>query len=124
MESNTFRNVLGGQLELCCLNPLTGYFRDGFCRTKDEDLGSHVICAVMTEKFLEHSWLVGNDLITPRPDFRFPGLKPGDHWCVCASRWAEALEAGCAPPVILERCHEKALEFASLEDLKKHAWKA
>jgi uncharacterized protein (DUF2237 family) len=115
------RNVLGGELEMCCKEPLTGFFRDGYCRTNDEDLGLHVICAEVTELFLNYSRARGNDLITPRPEYRFPGLKPGDRWCVCAARWLEAYKDGVAPKVVLAACHEKALEVVPLDTLKRFA---
>ena len=115
------RNVLGGLLELCCIDPVTGFYRDGFCRTGADDLGIHVVCAQMTREFLEFAVRRGNDLITPRPEFLFPGLKPGDQWCLCAARWQEALDAGYAPPVVLKSTHISALEFLSLADLKAHA---
>ncbi len=117
------RNVLGGELKCCCLKPLTGFYRDGYCRTGPDDLGRHTVCAILTDEFLEFTLSMGNDLITPRPEFNFPGLKAGDKWCLCVLRWREALEAGVAPPVILEACHESALEFVSLEDLQRHAAK-
>lgn len=117
------RNVLGSELKCCCLKPLTGFYRDGFCRTGPDDIGSHTVCAVMTREFLEFTLSKGNDLITPRPEFNFPGLKPGDRWCLCALRWYEAMQAGVAPPVILEACHESALKFVSLDDLKRYALK-
>jgi uncharacterized protein len=113
-------NVLGGPLECCCLRPLTGFYRDGFCRTGSDDLGLHTVCAVMTDTFLEFSRQRGNDLSTPRPEYDFPGLKPGDRWCLCVERWAEALEAGCAPAVVLEACHVSASEFVDLKDLQAH----
>jgi uncharacterized protein (DUF2237 family) len=119
----TAKNVLGTELIACSYDPLTGYFRDGCCQTRPDDTGSHVICAKMTQAFLAFSLERGNDLTTPKPEWRFPGLKAGDRWCLCASRWTEALEAGVAPPVILESCHERALMFAELDDLKAHAWK-
>jgi uncharacterized protein (DUF2237 family) len=115
------RNVLGGALQACCFAPRTGYFRDGYCRTEAKDTGRHVICAEVTEEFLSFTRSRGNDLSTPRPEFDFPGLKPGDKWCLCALRWKEALEAGKAPPVVLEACHEKALDYVRLEDLLAHA---
>jgi uncharacterized protein (DUF2237 family) len=115
-------NVLGTPLKACSYDPLTGYFRDGCCHTREDDTGSHVICAKVTAAFLAFSQTRGNDLVTPRPQWRFPGLKPGDRWCLCALRWKEALDAGCAPPVVLECCHERALDFVTLEDLKAHAW--
>lgn len=114
-------NVLGTQLQTCSIEPLTGWFRDGCCRTGKGDHGVHVICARVSERFLEFSKLRGNDLSTPRPEHGFPGLKAGDRWCLCAQRWAEAFEAGFAPQVVLEATHESALEFADLADLKKHA---
>jgi len=114
-------NVLGTQLQTCSIEPLTGWFRDGCCRTGKGDHGVHVVCAKVSERFLEFSKLRGNDLSTPRPDYGFPGLKAGDRWCLCAQRWAEAFEAGFAPQVVLEATHESALEFADLADLKKHA---
>ena len=113
-------NVLGSPLEPCCQDPVTGFHRDGFCRTSEEDRGSHVICAIMTREFLDFSVAQGNDLVTPRPEFGFPGLKPGDKWCVCAARWKDALDADVAPPVIIEACHPRALEFVSLNDLQAH----
>ena len=115
------RNVLGGPLGLCGERPKTGFFRDGCCNTSPEDVGVHTVCAVMTAEFLEFSKARGNDLSTPMPDFGFPGLKPGDRWCLCAPRWREALDAGRAPRVVLTATHEASLEFASLEDFKKHA---
>jgi uncharacterized protein (DUF2237 family) len=118
------RNVLGQPLEVCCTNPMTGYYRDGSCRTDARDAGTHVVCARVTQVFLEFSRSQGNDLITPRAEFRFPGLKPGDCWCLCATRWREALRAGVAPPVRLEATHERALEFVTLEDLRLHEWRA
>lgn len=114
-------NVLGGPLEPCSVDPLTGFYRDGTCRTGPQDVGLHVVCAQMTEDFLAFSRRVGNDLSTPRPAWGFPGLRPGDRWCVCADRWREAHEAGVAPPVCLEATHVSALEFASLDDLRAHA---
>ncbi len=115
------RNVLGGPLTACCFSPLTGYFRDGWCHTNEEDRGSHVICAKVTAEFLAFSRERGNDLETPVPQYRFPGLKPGDRWCVCALRWREAYEAGCAPPVVLESTHARALEYVLFEWLRKCA---
>ncbi|MFS0519851.1 DUF2237 family protein [Nostoc sp. UIC 10607] len=115
------KNVIGGNLEVCCTSPMTGFYRDGFCRTGGQDFGSHVVCAQVTLEFLEFTKSRGNDLSRPVPDFNFPGLKPGDRWCLCASRWQEALDAGVAPPVILSATHARALEVVSLDDLKKHA---
>jgi len=120
MDHQHALNVLGSALEACCFVPMTGYFRDGYCRTIDADRGSHTICAIVTEEFLDYSAARGNDLITPRPEFGFPGLKPGDSWCVCASRWLEAERAGKAPPVKLRSCHAKALDTVDLEILKRY----
>jgi uncharacterized protein len=114
-------NVLGGELEPCSFDPVTGYFRDGRCRTEGRDPGFHAVCAVMTEEFLAFSKSVGNDLSTPQPQWLFPGLVRGDRWCVVAARWQEAFEAGVAPPVVLEATHASALEFVSLADLETHA---
>jgi uncharacterized protein len=115
-------NVLGTELLPCSYDPLTGWLRDGCCRTDAHDHGSHVICARVTVAFLNHQMEAGNDLITPRPEYRFAGLKPGDRWCVCALRWRQAFEDGCAPPVVLECTHERALDFVTLEALNAHAW--
>lgn len=111
-------NVLGTPLVPCSYDPLTGYFRDGCCQTDERDQGSHVICAKVTQAFLDFSRQRGNDLITPRPDYRFPGLKAGDRWCLCALRWKEAFEAGVAPKVILESTHSRALEYVTLKQLQ------
>jgi uncharacterized protein len=115
------KNVLGGELLPCSFDPLTGWLRDGCCHTDTNDQGSHVICVKVTVGFLNWQMEAGNDLITPRPEFRFPGLKPGDRWCVCALRWRQAFEQGHAPPVVLESTHEKALQFVSLAQLQAHA---
>ena len=115
------RNVLGGVLQPCSTEPLTGFFRDGCCNTGPQDLGSHTVCAVVTAEFLRFSAERGNDLSTPRPDYGFAGLQPGDRWCLCAPRWQEALEAGCAPMVMLEATHIGALAHCSLADLERHA---
>ena len=115
------RNVLGGELKLCCKDPLTGFYRNGRCDTGPEDAGSHTVCARVTAEFLEFSKRSGNDLSTPVPEYGFPGLKPGDCWCVCAGRWREAYFAGVAPPVRLESTHERALEYVPLEELQEHA---
>jgi len=115
------RNVLGGPLQSCSFDPLTGWRRDGCCATDAQDQGSHLVCARVTPGFLNFQLERGNDLITPRPELRFAGLKPGDRWCVCASRWREAYEAGYAPQVVLEATHERALEFLPLEWLREHA---
>eukprot|EP00798_Chlamydomonas_sp_ICE-L_P031188 gene31188-6333_t len=114
-------NVLGEALECCCTSPVTGYFRDGYCRTDASDQGRHVICAQVTQEFLEYSARQGNNLMTPAPQFNFPGLKPGDKWCLCALRWREAMIAGCAPNVFLKCTHAKALELITLQDLQKYA---
>ncbi|MGE5503416.1 MAG: DUF2237 family protein [Actinomycetota bacterium] len=115
------RNVLGGPLATCSTRPLTGFFRNGCCDTGPQDAGSHTVCVVVTEAFLKFSQAVGNDLSTPMPEYDFPGLKPGDRWCLCAPRWQQALEAGQAPQVILEATHEGALKHCRLEDLKRFA---
>jgi uncharacterized protein (DUF2237 family) len=114
-------NVLGGPLEPCSLEPLTGFYRNGCCDTGAEDVGSHTVCAIMTAAFLRFSAARGNDLSTPQPDFGFPGLKPGDRWCLCAARWQEAFEAGAAPKVSLMASHAEALAVVRLEDLLAHA---
>jgi uncharacterized protein (DUF2237 family) len=116
----TARNVLGGALADCSHDPLTGYLRNGCCETGPMDLGSHTVCAVLTADFLQFSYTRGNDLITPRPDFAFPGLRPGNRWCLCVNRWREAFEAGCAPPVVLEATHEAALRSVTIEMLTAH----
>lgn len=115
------RNVLGEPLEPCSLDPLTGFTRSGSCETGPEDLGSHTLCARVTREFLDFSRDRGNDLTTPAPAFGFPGLKPGDRWCLCAARWQEALEAGAAPRVALRATHERVLDLVRLADLKAHA---
>jgi hypothetical protein len=114
-------NVLGDDLAPCSMDPKTGFFRDGHCNTGPQDRGMHTVCAVMTEEFLAFTKSKGNDLSTPRPAYNFPGLDPGDCWCLCAARWQEALDAGVAPPVRLEATHERALEVVDLADLKAHA---
>ena len=111
------RNVLGGELQPCSYDPLTGYFRDGCCNTRDDDIGTHVICVKVTAEFLSYSEQRGNDLSTPRPEYRFHGLNPGDRWCLCATRWVQAHEAGVAPPVVLEATHERALDHVPIETL-------
>ena len=118
------RNVLGGILGPCSIDPVTGFFRNGCCDTSPEDLGSHTVCVVATEAFLAFSRDAGNDLSTPHPAYGFPGLRPGDRWCLCAPRWQEALEAGMAPQVVLEATHEGALRYCRLEDLRRHAAEA
>ena len=115
------RNVLGGELESCGTDPLTGFYRDGCCNTGPEDRGSHTICAVMTTEFLEHQRAIGNDLITPMPSYRFPGLRPGDRWCVTALNWLRAHEEGAAAFVVLASTHERTLEVVPLEILRRHA---
>jgi len=114
-------NVLGGDLEPCGNDPVTGFFRDGCCSTGSEDLGSHTVCAVMTAPFLEHQRAIGNDLMTPLPAYQFPGLEPGDRWCVVAVRWFESYEAGVAAPVVLAATHARALDVIPLEALREHA---
>ncbi|MCA9547688.1 MAG: DUF2237 domain-containing protein [Myxococcales bacterium] len=115
-------SVLGTELSECGCQPMTGWFRDGHCRTDHHDLGRHVVCARVTAEFLAFSKAKGNDLSTPRPELDFPGLQPGDRWCLCALRWQEAFDAGVAPPVVLEATHERALQFVTLSDLKACAW--
>ena len=115
------KNVLGTALKICSLDPLTGFTRSGSCEGHEADFGCHAVCSQVTAEFLQFSQLVGNDLSTPRPEYEFPGMKPGDRWCVCAARWEEARLAGKAPPVVLEATHEAALEHVKLEDLRRHA---
>jgi uncharacterized protein (DUF2237 family) len=115
------KNVLGTALETCSRTPLTGFFRDGSCHTGPNDVGSHTVCVQVTDEFLQITQIMGNDLSTPQPRLGFPGLKPGDRWCLCALRWQEALEAGVAPPVILRATHEAALQHVAMADLVKHA---
>jgi uncharacterized protein (DUF2237 family) len=115
------RNVLGGPLDPCGVDPVTGFYRDGRCSTGPQDVGSHTVCAVVTREFLSHQALVGNDLSTPRPEWRFPGLTPGDRWCVVAARWRQAYEAGAACPVVLAATHERALDVVPLAYLREHA---
>ena len=122
-QRRTERNVLGGPLATCSREPLTGFFRDGCCRTGPGDAGVHTVCAVMTREFLAFTVRAGNDLVTPQPQWDFPGLLPGDHWCLCAARWLEAAQAGAAPPVVLEATHERSLAVVSLELLRQHAAK-
>ena len=114
-------NVLGGPLEECGRDPLTGFYRDGCCSTGPDDLGSHTVCAVVTAEFLEHQRATGNDLITPHPEYRFPGLKPGDRWCVCAARWLHAYRDGAAAPVVLSATNAAALRIVPIEALREHA---
>jgi uncharacterized protein (DUF2237 family) len=115
------RNVLGTALHSCCFEPKTGFYRDGFCRTDKQDQGSHTVCAIITQEFLDFSRSRGNDLVTAHLESGFPGLKPGDKWCLCAARWREALVAGVAPPVVLEATHERALETIALAELSANA---
>lgn len=117
----TAKNVLGNELKDCSHDPLTGFFRDGCCNTGPMDHGMHTVCVTVTADFLQYSFNRGNDLITPRPEFRFPGLKPGDKWCLCASRWEEARQMGVAPPVDLHATHQKTLAIVDLAHLKNHA---
>lgn len=114
-------NVLGTELQPCCNHTQTGFYRDGYCRTEHQDLGRHVVCALMTQEFLTFSRSRGNDLITPIPLYNFPGLKPGDKWCLCASRWREAFHAGAAPPVYLSATHQQALKYIKREALERYA---
>ena len=114
------KNVLDSELQDCGIDPMTGFYRDGCCNTDADDVGTHTICAIMTDEFLEYSKSKGNDLITPRPEFDFPGLKAGDAWCLCALRWEEARQAGCAPRVKLTSTNIKTLEMVEFEDLKAH----
>lgn len=115
------RNVLGGELEVCGMDPLTGFFRDGCCSTGPEDLGSHTICAVVSVEFLDHQRNIGNDLTTPMLEYRFPGLNPGDRWCVTAANWLRSHMDGCAAPVVLAATHERVLDIVPLEVLQEHA---
>jgi len=119
----TTLNVLGTPLVPCSYDPLTGYFRDGCCETDETDAGSHLVCARVTQAFLDFSVARGNDLVTPKPQWRFAGLKAGDRWCLCLNRWKEALDAGVAPPVVLECTHAYATQVVSLQDLQNHAFK-
>lgn len=114
-------NVFGEPLALCCMDPKTGFYRNGFCQTGRDDYGTHIVCARMTDEFLQYSKTQGNDLITPNPDFHFPGLKAGDHWCLCISRWLEAVEVGVAPPVNLAATHQNALKYCSKDLLSLHS---
>ena len=118
------KNVFGDPLIPCCMESLTGYFRDGFCRTDQSDAGTHVVCAVVSQDFLEYSLSKGNDLITPIPYWNFPGLQPGSKWCLCISRWLQAERAGKAPPIILEATHEAALKYTTIDLLKSYEYQA
>lgn len=120
MANTEALNVLGEKLETCGTDPKTGFYRDGCCNTGPDDLGNHTVCTIVTADFLDYSKARGNDLSTPRPEFGFPGLKPGDSWCLCAGRWQEAFEAKCAPRVKLRATHQNALEVCQLNDLKAH----
>ena len=120
MAEDKAKNILGGELESCCTDPMTGFLRDGYCNTNQMDQGTHVVCAVITDEFLAFTKSRGNDLITPRPEYQFPGLKAGDGWCLCALRWKEAFAAGVAPPIKPASTHEKVLEFINREDLEKY----
>ena len=120
MEQIKELNVLGTVLKPCCEDPLTGYFRDGYCRTIQEDAGTHILCAIVTQDFLEYTKSQGNDLSTPRPQWNFPGLMSGSKWCLCISRWLEAEQAGKAPLVVLEATHKRALEYTYLTMLQKY----
>ena len=124
MSKDGARNVLGGPLQACSFDPLTGWYRDGCCHTDDQDAGSHLVCARMTLAFLNFQFERGNDLVTPRPEMRFRGLKPGDRWCVCALRWREAFIEGCAPPVVLEATQARAAEIVPLPWLMESAYDA
>jgi len=121
MAESIRTNVLGGKLLACCTSPMTGFYRDGYCRTGPGDYGLHTVCIEATSEFLAFSRARGNDLTTPIPEYQFPGLVPGDKWCLCVTRWKEALDAGKAPSVVLSATHISALEFVSLEDLQSHA---
>lgn len=121
MEREDDVNILGGPLEVCGTDPMTGFYRDGCCSTGADDMGSHTVCAVVTAEFLDQQRRVGNDLITPRPEYRFPGLKPGDRWCVCAARWRQAFEQGCVAPVVLAATHRAATRIVPEEILRAHA---
>jgi uncharacterized protein len=118
---STARNVLGGPLQPCSFEPLTGFYRNGCCDTGEDDLGLHLVCTQVTAEFLAHQRSIGNDLSTPMPRYGFAGLRPGDRWCVCVTRWKESLEAGVAAPVVLAATHMSTLEFVDLEDLKRHS---
>ncbi len=120
-DDNIPKNVLGGPLQPCSEQPRTGFYRDGCCNTGDDDFGAHVVCVRTTAEFLAFSQARGNDLTTPHPEFGFPGLKPGDRWCLCAARWVEALQARAAPHIVLTATHEEMLEYVALAELKKYA---
>ncbi len=120
-KSEKILNIFGDEIDACCHDPVTGFFRDGFCNTDEHDFGSHVVCVEITEDFLKFSKEMGNDLSTPRPEFDFPGLNDGDRWCLCALRWKESYDAGVAPRVFLESCHLQALSFVTKEQLEEFA---
>ncbi len=122
-QNRVAKNVLGTELQTCGTDPMTGFYRDGCCNTGPEDLGLHLVCTVVTEEFLAFSQAAGNDLSTPIPEYGFPGLQPGDRWCLCAQRWKQALNAGHAAPVVLEATHISSLEFIDLEDLQEYEYK-
>lgn len=124
MNQKKAKNVLGTEIEVCSMEPVTGFYRDGCCNTGGSDMGLHTVCIEATAEFLAFSKARGNDLSTPHPQYEFPGLKPGDRWCLCVERWKEALEAGMAPRVKLESCHISTLEFVDLEDLQHYAVEA
>lgn len=121
MQVQETKNVLGGMLRACSTDPTTGFYRTGRCETGPQDLGRHVVCAEMTDAFLQFSKAQGNDLVTPRPEMNFPGLEPGDRWCICAARWKEAQNADVAPPVVMAATNEAVLEVVDLDDLERHA---
>lgn len=120
MAEEKAKNIVGTELQSCCADPMTGFFRDGYCKTNHMDQGTHVVCAIVTDEFLQFTKSCGNDLSTPRPEYQFPGLKAGDGWCLCALRWKEAYEAGVAPPIKAESTHEKVLNFIEKHALEKH----
>lgn len=120
-EAMGSKNVLGEDLAVCSTDPMTGYFREGKCETGPSDFGTHTVCAKVTREFLEYTRQKGNDLVTPRPEYNFPGLKPGDGWCLCASRWREAMQSGVAPPVVLAATHTKTLQYVGMDALREHA---
>lgn len=120
MGQDKAKNILGGELQVCCTDPMTGFLRDGYCRTHEHDRGTHLVCAIVTDEFLNFTQSRGNELRTPRPEYQFPGLKAGDGWCLCALRWKEAYDAGVAPPIKPEATHEKALELIDKAMLEKH----
>jgi len=119
--ANRSKNVLGTELKACCLDPVTGFYRDGMCSSSPQDPGEHTLCAIVTDDFLEYTAELGNDLITPAPAFGYPGLKAGDRWCICVSRWVEAMRVGCAPQVDLEATHVSVLNHVDLDILKRYA---